>query len=57
MEKARQALFEQVGLSSANLGEALEAEEGAPYLLNVSDDPTLAGCLIFFLKNGENAIG
>lgn len=43
LEKARNALFEEVGLSSAKLGEALDVEEGTPYLLNVSDDPTLAG--------------
>lgn len=50
LQNAREALFEEVGLSSANLGEVLNIEAGSPYLLNVSDDPTLAGCLVFFLK-------
>lgn len=28
-----------------------------PYLVNMSDDPSLAGCLIFYLKKGENRFG
>ena len=57
LQNAREALFQEVGLSSSKLGEALNAEEGSPYLLNVSDDPTLAGWLVFFLKNGETCVG
>ena len=57
LENARNALFEEVGLSSAKLGEALDVEEGTPYLLNVSEDPTLAGCLIFYVQTGETVIG
>ena len=57
LENARNELFEEVGLSSAKIGEALNVEEGTPYLLNISDDPTLAGCLVFYVQEGETVIG
>ena len=32
-------------------------EKEAPYLINISDDPSLSGCLVFFLKSGMNIFG
>jgi len=57
LQVGRNALFEQVGLTSTDLRENLNVDPDAPYLVNVSDDPTLAGCLVFFLKDGNTTIG
>jgi hypothetical protein len=32
-------------------------DKETPYLMNMSDDPSLAGCLIFYLKMGEHKFG
>jgi len=28
-----------------------------PYFMNISDDPSLTGCLVYYLKNGDNKFG
>ena len=32
-------------------------DEKTPYLLNISDDPTLAGCIMLVVKEGMNQLG
>lgn len=35
----------------------LRIDKDTPYFVNMSDDPSLAGCLIFYLIVGENKFG
>jgi len=45
-------------LSRAKYQEALDLEQVTPYLMNMSDDPALSGCLVYYLQRGEdNSIG
>ena len=32
-------------------------DKNTPYLINMSEDPSLSGCLLFYLKNGDNSFG
>ena len=32
-------------------------DKNTPYLINISDDPSMSGCLVFYLKNGDNSFG
>jgi hypothetical protein len=45
------------GLTSNELKETFEQDENAIQLINISDDPSLASCLIYFLKDGTNTVG
>lgn len=53
MEKNRKKLLEEAGLSQqSNIN-----ERKLPYLMNVSEDPTLLGMLLYDIKDGETKIG
>ena len=45
-------MLEEAGLSSQNIN-----ERKLPYIMNVSEDPTLMGMLLYDIKEGETKIG
>jgi hypothetical protein len=53
IEKNRAKVLEEAGLSQqSNLN-----ERKFPYIMNVSDDPTLLGMLLYDIKDGETKVG
>lgn len=54
IENNRKKLLEEAGLSqqTTNIN-----ERKFPYIMNVSEDPTLLGMLLYDLKEGETKIG
>ena len=57
IEKARRQMLADGGLSVDELREEMKIDPNTPYLVNISDDPTLSGCLIYYLKNKSTTIG
>jgi len=57
LESTRSEALQQQGLSSADIDEVFGMEKNTPHLLNMSDDPSLSGCLMYFLCKGTTAIG
>lgn len=53
MQTARDKALESNGLSPVHITEAFGIGKGTPYLLNMADDPMLAGCLIYLIKETE----
>jgi hypothetical protein len=53
LTREREKALELVGLLNIDAEEAFSLEQVTPYLLNMSDDPQLAGCLLYFLRRGE----
>ena len=53
MEENRKKALKEAGLET----EKDSSKENLPYLMNISEDPTLAGMLIYHLKEGEITIG
>uniref|UniRef100_A0A0G4HMF2 Kinesin motor domain-containing protein n=1 Tax=Chromera velia CCMP2878 TaxID=1169474 RepID=A0A0G4HMF2_9ALVE len=51
--KRRQDALQQMGLKVADMATAFEMDRDCPYLINISDDPLLTGCLMYFVKTGE----
>ena len=47
IEQNRKKLLEEAGLSSQNIN-----ERKLPYIMNVSEDPTLMGMLLYDIKEG-----
>jgi len=39
------------------LREQIGASKDTPFIVNVSDDPSMAGVLIFYLKEGQTQVG
>ena len=58
-KKLEMELNRMKALKEAGLETEKENEEKAklPYIMNISEDPTLAGMLIYHLKTGETTIG
>lgn len=54
MEKNRNKALQDAGFATDNA--SLE-DKKFPYLMNISDDPTLAGMLLYNIKEGETNIG
>lgn len=50
---ARKEALNQQGLSSEDVDEVFGLEKNTPHLLNMSDDPVLSGCLVYFLPKGQ----
>lgn len=48
MEKNRQKALKDAGLET----DANKEKDKLPYIMNISEDPTLAGMLIYHLKEG-----
>lgn len=55
MEKNRNKALQDAGFGSDNA--ATVEDKKYPYLMNISDDPTLAGMLLYNIKEGETNIG
>ncbi|CAK8999181.1 unnamed protein product [Durusdinium trenchii] len=53
LASARQEALDQQGLSSEDVDEVFGLEKNTPHLLNMSDDPVLSGCLVYFLPKGQ----
>jgi len=49
LEAARDLLFKDKCLSEEGITEAEGIGENVPYLLNMNEDPALAGCIMYFL--------
>merc|ERR1719331_558769 len=56
LTREREKALELVGLLNIDAEEAFSLEQVTPYLLNMSDDPQLAGCLLYFLRRGEETL-
>lgn len=50
---ARERALEARGVAMGDAQQACAAEQVTPYFLNMSDDPMLAGSLMFILRRGE----
>jgi hypothetical protein len=55
-DRARDEVLRGLGLTSSLIDEVFGIESNTPYLLNMSSDPVLAGCLIYFLHPGVNTM-
>ena len=49
--------MKDAGLSTEELWDAIGASKDTPYIMNISDDPSMAGVLIFYLKEGQTQVG
>lgn len=49
--------MKDAGLSTEELRDAIGASKETPYIMNISDDPSMAGVLIFYLKEGQTQVG
>lgn len=57
-EEVRQQVLTSMALPVANVSKLLGMNPVQPFLLNISDDPALSGCLLYFLKHdGRTTIG
>ena len=45
------------GIQVGELNEEFKVDKESIQLVNVSDDPSLAGCLVYFMKAGETTFG
>jgi hypothetical protein len=54
MENNRKKMLEEAGLSAQ---QSNVNERKFPYIMNVSEDPTLLGMLLYDIKEGETRIG
>eukprot|EP00746_Dinoflagellata_sp_MGD_P166360 gnl/MRDRNA2_/MRDRNA2_96189_c0_seq1.p1 gnl/MRDRNA2_/MRDRNA2_96189_c0~~gnl/MRDRNA2_/MRDRNA2_96189_c0_seq1.p1 ORF type:complete len:1191 (+),score=233.88 gnl/MRDRNA2_/MRDRNA2_96189_c0_seq1:70-3642(+) len=52
-QEKRSAALEDMGLSTMEIAESMQVHKDSPQLINLSDDPALNGCLIYFLDNGQ----
>eukprot|EP00440_Ansanella_granifera_P003540 gb/GFBE01003839.1/.p1 GENE.gb/GFBE01003839.1/~~gb/GFBE01003839.1/.p1 ORF type:complete len:767 (+),score=184.13 gb/GFBE01003839.1/:1-2301(+) len=50
LEAVQQQLLEEMSLPVHEVGRLAGVVSGTPYLLNISDDPALSGCLLYFLR-------
>eukprot|EP00927_Polykrikos_kofoidii_P047395 TRINITY_DN41517_c0_g1_i1.p1 TRINITY_DN41517_c0_g1~~TRINITY_DN41517_c0_g1_i1.p1 ORF type:complete len:815 (-),score=158.71 TRINITY_DN41517_c0_g1_i1:230-2674(-) len=50
LEAVQKELLEDMRLPMQEVGQLAGVDEGTPYLLNISDDPALSGCLLYFLR-------
>lgn len=53
LETERQRALEDMGLSMDELANQFKMDRNTPNLVNISDDPSLSGCLIYFLSTNE----
>ncbi|CAD7945147.1 unnamed protein product [Amoebophrya sp. A25] len=53
MDVMRQQALQDMGLSGKGLASAMNMNPNTPYLVNVADDPSLSGCLVYFIPINE----
>eukprot|EP00746_Dinoflagellata_sp_MGD_P009475 gnl/MRDRNA2_/MRDRNA2_119280_c0_seq1.p1 gnl/MRDRNA2_/MRDRNA2_119280_c0~~gnl/MRDRNA2_/MRDRNA2_119280_c0_seq1.p1 ORF type:complete len:1291 (+),score=258.30 gnl/MRDRNA2_/MRDRNA2_119280_c0_seq1:198-4070(+) len=53
MQQVRYESLSQSGLTTNNMTGIFGVDKDSPYLLNMADDPMLAGCLLYFLAKGK----
>eukprot|EP00919_Chromeraceae_sp_WS-2016_P044133 GHVR01105178.1.p1 GENE.GHVR01105178.1~~GHVR01105178.1.p1 ORF type:complete len:1050 (+),score=298.05 GHVR01105178.1:81-3230(+) len=51
--RIRQEALKQMGLNVSDIGTVFEMEKNCPYLINISDDPLLTGCLMYFIRRSS----
>lgn len=49
--------FFQLDQIKSNFYNIIRVNKENPYFMNISDDPSLTGCLVYYLKSGENKFG
>ncbi|EER06326.1 kif1, putative [Perkinsus marinus ATCC 50983] len=54
--RLREEALDDMGLSSKEINTAFGVAHDTPYMLNISEDPMLSGCLLYYLKTNE-AVG
>ncbi|KAF4673479.1 hypothetical protein FOL47_010532 [Perkinsus chesapeaki] len=52
--RLREEALEDMGLSSKEINAAFGVAHDTPYMLNISEDPMLSGCLLYYLKTDED---
>ncbi|KAI9822083.1 MAG: kinesin-like protein Klp8 [Phylliscum demangeonii] len=57
IQKEREAALEELGISIETGFVGLHTPKRMPHLVNLSDDPLLAECLVYNLKPGTTAVG
>ena len=57
IHKEREAALEELGISIEKGFVGLSTPKKMPHLVNLSDDPLLAGCLVYNLKPGVTTLG
>lgn len=57
IHKEREAALEELGISIEKGFVGLSTPKKVPHLVNLSDDPLLAGCLVYNIKPGSTAVG
>ena len=57
IHKEREAALEELGISIEKGFVGLSTPKKMPHLVNLSDDPLLAGCLVYNLKPGTTTVG
>ncbi|RMZ75101.1 hypothetical protein DV738_g5647, partial [Chaetothyriales sp. CBS 135597] len=57
IHREREAALEELGISIAKGNVGLSSPKKMPHLVNLSDDPLLAECLVYNLKPGVTAVG
>ena len=57
IQKEREAALEELGISISKGFIGLSTPKKMPHLVNLSDDPQLAECLIYNLKPGQTTVG
>ncbi|KAF4704642.1 hypothetical protein FOZ63_022851, partial [Perkinsus olseni] len=51
--RLREEALDDMGLSSNEINTAFGVAHDTPYMLNISEDPMLSGCLLYYLKTDE----
>ena len=57
LKSMRTKVFQDAGLDEDEIGDAFGQDPDAIQMINISNDPSLAGCMIYFPKEGKNTIG
>lgn len=56
LEAVQRQLLEDMRLPVHEVGQLAGVDSGTPYLLNISDDPALTGCLLYFLRSSPEVL-
>lgn len=57
LQKARTIMLRENGLDDGEIKEMFKQDPDAIQLINISNDASMANCLIYFLKDGDNKMG